>query len=338
MRLLHIKTLQLHSFQNTNLPRYAILSHTWGDEEIIFDDVQNRPARSWRKKPSFSKLEGFCNKAHQNGYEYVWIDTCCINQSSSAELSEAINSMFQWYNEAEVCYVYLEDATANASIDGCRWFTLDFDIAEAQIQRITIVPQYDRRKDPIVQGTPLRIKPLFECDPGKYSVEDTFPERLSETMLASCRYTVRGIIMFYKPSSPRFCVVWESKKAKPPIRDGDEQIASMWCKVWPLADLKRGSATVRDDAAFAKNVVKNVRMRDRSFDSLYDFDGNDKPHIDSALLGGAEPRRITAKLNTAAFLGRTIIELEVHITKVDDIPAFATESSNLARNGFQGST
>lgn len=67
--------------------------------------------------------------------------------------------------------------------------------------------------------------------------------------------------------------------------------------------------------------MKSVRMRDRSFDSLFNFDGNTKSHVDSALLGGVEQQRVTAKLNTAAFLGRTIIELEVQITKVEDVPA-----------------
>jgi hypothetical protein len=40
---------------------------------------------------------------------YLWIDTCCIDKSSSAELSEAINSMYRWYEESNVCYAYLED-------------------------------------------------------------------------------------------------------------------------------------------------------------------------------------------------------------------------------------
>jgi hypothetical protein len=40
---------------------------------------------------------------------WVWVDTCCINKSSSSELQEAINSMFSWYKSAPECYVYLED-------------------------------------------------------------------------------------------------------------------------------------------------------------------------------------------------------------------------------------
>ncbi|KAI6138370.1 hypothetical protein BKA82DRAFT_58501, partial [Pisolithus tinctorius] len=47
--------------------------------------------------------------AVKDGYEWLWIDTCCIDKRSSSELSEAINSMFRWYRDAQVCYAYLND-------------------------------------------------------------------------------------------------------------------------------------------------------------------------------------------------------------------------------------
>jgi hypothetical protein len=65
------------------------------------------------RKVSFTKLQYTCAQARKDGYEYVWVDTCCIDKSSSAELSEAINSMFEWYRGAQVCYAYLEDVTAH---------------------------------------------------------------------------------------------------------------------------------------------------------------------------------------------------------------------------------
>jgi hypothetical protein len=73
------------------------------------------------------KIQGKCEKARSLGFEYAWVDTCCIDKSSSAELSEAINSMFQWYRRADVCLVYLSDLSPNSDIDDCmprcRWFT-----------------------------------------------------------------------------------------------------------------------------------------------------------------------------------------------------------------------
>jgi len=84
MRLLHARTKRLEYF-NAAPPAYAILSHTWGDGEITFEDFR-QPDRP----PSSRKIDGCCEQALQYGLVYVWIDTCCIDKSSSAELSEAM--------------------------------------------------------------------------------------------------------------------------------------------------------------------------------------------------------------------------------------------------------
>lgn len=93
MRLLNtnIDTMQLHEF-TTNVPKYVILSHTWLDEgKVEFDDVSKPDVRDM---PGYQKLLAACRQASNDGYEWIWIDTCCINKNSSAELSEAINSMY----------------------------------------------------------------------------------------------------------------------------------------------------------------------------------------------------------------------------------------------------
>lgn len=106
MRLLNVETRQLEEFFGDAIPSYAILSHTWGYDEVIFRDFRNV---AHRDKHGYAKIDGCCREAQKNGVSYVWVDTCCINKESSAELSEAINSMFQWYRSASVCYAYLED-------------------------------------------------------------------------------------------------------------------------------------------------------------------------------------------------------------------------------------
>ncbi|UQC78662.1 HET domain-containing protein [Colletotrichum lupini] len=105
MRLLNVETRKLQEFV-INIPRYAILSHTWGDDEVTFQDLE-RPDHT--KKRGYTKINGLCCLAAKNGFEWVWVDTCCIDKTSSAELSEAINSMFRWYKESHICYAYLED-------------------------------------------------------------------------------------------------------------------------------------------------------------------------------------------------------------------------------------
>ncbi|KAB2103060.1 hypothetical protein AG0111_0g8891 [Alternaria gaisen] len=106
MRLLNARTFQLKTFFN-NIPPYAILSHCWEDEEVVFSDLDH--LEKARKKKGFAKLQKTCKLAIEHGFEYAWIDTCCIDKSSSAELSEAINSMFAWYKNCGQCYAYLAD-------------------------------------------------------------------------------------------------------------------------------------------------------------------------------------------------------------------------------------
>jgi hypothetical protein len=111
MRLINTQTIELEDFTDKpkSRPDYAILSHTWGSDEVLFADMVNGTAR---QKTSFTKLQYTCTQAQKDGYVYAWVDTCCIDKSSSAELSEAINSMFEWYRDSKVCYSYLEDVTA----------------------------------------------------------------------------------------------------------------------------------------------------------------------------------------------------------------------------------
>ncbi|KAK3989113.1 heterokaryon incompatibility protein-domain-containing protein [Cladorrhinum sp. PSN332] len=107
MRLLNSETLEMKEFYG-EIPPYAILSHTWGDEEVTFQDFHS-PDRE--KKKGFDKILGCCQQAQRDRIDWTWIDTCCIDKTSSAELSEAINSMYAWYRDSEVCYVFLEDVS-----------------------------------------------------------------------------------------------------------------------------------------------------------------------------------------------------------------------------------
>ncbi|KAK7953922.1 hypothetical protein PG996_014808 [Apiospora saccharicola] len=123
MRLLDTSTLQLRTF-NAKTPAYAILSHTWGadEDEVTFQEWQT-PSPETPLKRGYIKIKRFCEVARRNGYEWAWADTCCIDKSSSAELSESINSMYKWYQKSHVCYAYLEDVLEVDDIKESRWFT-----------------------------------------------------------------------------------------------------------------------------------------------------------------------------------------------------------------------
>ncbi|OPB45722.1 hypothetical protein A0O28_0092880 [Trichoderma guizhouense] len=137
MRLINTQTFKLKDFSYETIPPYAILSHTWGDdsEELTLRDVENGNI----SKPGVGsiKLRGCCEQAQKDGLEYAWIDTCCIDKNNLVELSEAINSMFRWYNCASVCYAYLPDVPEDdkpselgSKFRSSRWFQRGWTLQE----------------------------------------------------------------------------------------------------------------------------------------------------------------------------------------------------------------
>ncbi|GIZ43479.1 hypothetical protein CKM354_000670500 [Cercospora kikuchii] len=109
MRLINVHNLKTTQFTDDKTrPRYAIASHRWRKDEATF-----REKPEWfRKKSGFEKIKKFCAWAQELDLTWLWIDSYCIDKSSSAELTEAINSMFFWYRESAVCLAYLDDIDA----------------------------------------------------------------------------------------------------------------------------------------------------------------------------------------------------------------------------------
>jgi hypothetical protein len=155
LRLLCIDSLEVesHPVRGEPIPEYAILSHTWDGKEITYQDMQFGTTIDERKqflernnKRSYDKIMGCCKLAEKNNFKYVWIDTCCIDRTSSSELQEAICSMWRWYKNAKksvfpviyclelfgtskltlccICYAFLVDykAEQDDSLWACKWF------------------------------------------------------------------------------------------------------------------------------------------------------------------------------------------------------------------------
>ena len=146
MRLLELKNNSEFSLTKDlidNIPPYAILSHTWGedDEEVTFQDLTQGAGKT---KAGHRKIRFCAEQATRDDLQYVWVDTCCIDKSNNTELSEAINSMFRWYREAAKCYVYLSDVSTHNSDENdefsgsswgpdfwkSRWFTRGWTLQE----------------------------------------------------------------------------------------------------------------------------------------------------------------------------------------------------------------
>lgn len=107
MWLINTSSLLLESVLEPRNVQYAILSHTWEQDEVSLQDFGNLDFA--RRKAGFSKIEKTCQIAKSRGLKYAWVDTCCIDKTSSAELTEAINSMFEWYKQAQVCFAFISD-------------------------------------------------------------------------------------------------------------------------------------------------------------------------------------------------------------------------------------
>ncbi|KAF2026111.1 hypothetical protein EK21DRAFT_116115 [Setomelanomma holmii] len=146
MRLLNSKTLEFKIFNDEKLPRYAILSHTWGDEEVNFQEMrliqrlESLPAHmrendaylaalaaasgldismEWAyvtgRRAGYRKIAETALITEEEEISWLWVDTCCIYKSSSVELQEAINSMYPWYQNSAACIAFLDDAIINPS-------------------------------------------------------------------------------------------------------------------------------------------------------------------------------------------------------------------------------
>ncbi|CAI4213920.1 unnamed protein product [Parascedosporium putredinis] len=134
MKLIDVRTYMVQDFPYGSVPPYAILSHTWEQDEVTFWEMQSPD--SLPKKDGFAKIAFACKQAMEDDLEWLWIDTCCIDKTSSAELSEAINSMYKWYKNSEICYAYLADVSDTAVADPygefctSRWFTRGWTLQE----------------------------------------------------------------------------------------------------------------------------------------------------------------------------------------------------------------
>ncbi|KAI0458839.1 heterokaryon incompatibility protein-domain-containing protein [Xylaria acuta] len=127
MRLINTTTFDICEFPGDSTADYAILSHTWGEEECTLRDMLRHDVEL---RKGYAKIKFCCEQAVRDGLNWAWVDTCCIDQTSTAELSEAINSMFRWYSNAKVCYAYLADVTGQDGFASSRWFSRGWTLQE----------------------------------------------------------------------------------------------------------------------------------------------------------------------------------------------------------------
>ncbi|KAL2272004.1 hypothetical protein VTJ83DRAFT_1375 [Remersonia thermophila] len=211
MRLINVHTLELEEFVGMQKPAYAILSHTWGDQELLYTDMDDLERARRTKTAGFMKLEGSCALAKQQGFNYVWIDTCCIDKRSSSELSEAINSMFSWYQLSHVCYAYLSDVH-------------DWDESGREYGRSELLQQLDRsrwfrRGWTLQELIAPRCVELYTANwtcIGKKDDDDLLPLLSRASLVDEC--VLGGVIPVYAMSVAKR-MFWASKRETTRIED-----------------------------------------------------------------------------------------------------------------------
>jgi hypothetical protein len=145
MRLINTETGLIEEFIGDDVPGYAILSHTWENDEISLQEFQRLTDPDFaddpktavgKAKAGFMKIKSCVELAASKGIPYVWVDTCCIDKTSSADLTESINSMYRWYANSKVCFAYLVDVPPVDGVDetpawrDSRWFTRGWTLQE----------------------------------------------------------------------------------------------------------------------------------------------------------------------------------------------------------------
>jgi hypothetical protein len=212
MRLLNVNTLDLEEFMGEfgyGIPPYAILSHAWGKQEVSFSEMTADLA-ALAQREGYQKIVRFCAKAKSEGHCYAWIDTCCIDKSSSAELSEAINSMFRWYREATVCYAYLDDVRSSenpadklSSFPHSRWFTRGWTLQELLAPHEVVFLSKDWReigtkrslRKTISSLTTIDEKTLVDCtwDHASVACKMSWASSRNTTRLEDKAYCLMGL-------------------------------------------------------------------------------------------------------------------------------------------------
>ncbi|KAL7777999.1 hypothetical protein CFE70_004673 [Pyrenophora teres f. teres 0-1] len=215
MRLLQFEadgSLSLVHFMGRDPEPYAILSHTWGsnNEEITYQELLSGTGK---EKLGYRKLIFCGQQAAKDGLQYFWVDTCCIDKTNSTELSEAINSMFRWYQEAAKCYVYLSDVSCAADsvalFPKSRWLTRGWTLQELlapnsveffSVEGNIFGDKHTRAKE-ISEITDIAIEALKGRPLSQFSVEErmAWAKRRTTTRKEDAVYSLLGIFDIQMP-------------------------------------------------------------------------------------------------------------------------------------------
>ena len=259
MLLLHSRTFKFKRIEGGDIPPYAILSHRWGnpEDEVSYQEMCDG---SGTLKGGYSKIERCGEMASSHGFEYFWVDTCCIDKSSSAELSEGINSMYAWYRNAAICYAYLGDVSAESSchpvfptmseFKRSSWFTRVWTLQELIAPPVVRFFSKDWQeigtkktlKGHIAEITGIQTKVLEGADLGQFSVSErmSWASKRISTRVEDMAYSLLGILevnlpLLYGEGEKSFIRLQEEFMKK-----SDDQSLFAWTDSSPASEAYTG--------------------------------------------------------------------------------------------------
>ncbi|KAI6131893.1 heterokaryon incompatibility protein-domain-containing protein [Pisolithus croceorrhizus] len=280
--------LEVFEYHDDTNKDYCILSHRWGHEVCCREMVElanmgNR--REIRKRDGYQKILRACERTKDDGFRWLWVDTCCIDDRSSSEVSEAINSMFHWYKNSQRCYAYLHDTTlfpAKADNDNFKafngwpeWFsrgwTLQELIAPKDLQFLNKDRKYIGDKQSLasvlekitrVPSSVLRDG-LSSYHPSAAQVMSWAADRRT-TRTEDRAYSLMGLLDVNTPM-----LYGERKKAfqrlqLEVIRTSNDQTIFAWD---PEGKTRRGSSVLADDPELFKDCHDVVQIQPKEFNS-----------------------------------------------------------------------
>jgi WD40 repeat protein len=209
MRFLKFDDLGQPSLVERNrddIPSYAILSHRWESEEVTYADLIEGTGRL---KAGYDKVRFCAQRSHHDGLRFFWVDTCCINRANFTELSEAINSMFSYYQNAVCCYVYLSDVTTESAFPASEWFTRGWTlqelIAPSSVRFFSGKGEYlgtkISREQQISQVTRINIEAIRGRPLSEFAVAERFSwaQGRKTTLAEDAAYCLLGIFDIHMP-------------------------------------------------------------------------------------------------------------------------------------------
>lgn len=259
MRLIDTARLRLREFPDNAIPRYAILSHTWGALEFSYADFL--ACQDKRLFAEGSKIVRSCQLALSEGWKYIWIDTCCIDKSSSAELTESINSMYKWYKNAGICYVYLADVSLlndfSRKFADSRWFTRGWTLQELlapltisfQDKDWTEIGSKLSLEDAITRATNIPSKQLHDPMSASVAAKMSWASQRCTTRIEDMAYCLLGLFdvnmpLIYGEGTKAFARLQETI-----IRSSyDESIFA-----WKDKDVKNNGILATSPACFSES-------------------------------------------------------------------------------------